>query len=103
MTTICKLCWLTLATSMMTIGGAAATEADYACSDGSKLMADFSPPGQTPGEVKLSIDGSPDLLVLPQAVSADGGRYEKEDIEFWIKGRDATLTRQGKTVICKGS
>ena len=40
-------------------------------------------------------------LTLPQVVSADGGRYAAGDIEFWIKGNSATLTRSGKSETCE--
>lgn len=94
---------LAIFASFVLASSAAAVEATYACGDGTGITADFSPPDQTPGNVSLSLDGSPDLIELPQVLSADGGRYEKDGIEFWIKGRDATLTRDGKSVICKGA
>jgi membrane-bound inhibitor of C-type lysozyme len=37
---------------------------------------------------------------LPQVLSADGGRYANDGVEFWIKGRDATLTRDGRRQTC---
>ncbi len=40
------------------------------------------------------------LLTLPQVVSADGGRYGAGDVEFWIKGKGATLTRGGNAQSC---
>jgi membrane-bound inhibitor of C-type lysozyme len=102
MTDICKTISLIIAASAAMMSTSHATEGNYVCGDGSKITAEFSSPDKSPGDVTLSIDGSPDLIVLPQALSADGGRYQKDDIEFWIKGRDATLTRQGNSTICKG-
>ena len=84
--------------------GAAAQDTkpfQYTCADGTKLQATFSPPGASMGSVKLVYSGSPSESVLPQAVSADGGRYTKGDVEFWIKGRGATLTRAGKSTTCR--
>ncbi len=37
---------------------------------------------------------------LPQVVSADGGRYEKDGVEFWVKGEGATLTLNGEVKTC---
>ena len=39
-------------------------------------------------------------LTLPQVMSADGGRYANADIEFWIKGRSASLTMSGVKETC---
>jgi len=53
------------------------------------------------GSVKLVFAGSSTEMTLPQALSADGGRYTEGDIEFWIKGKRATLTRAGKSTTCR--
>lgn len=77
---------------------ASAIEASYDCPHG-KVEAQFSDPGVSPGSVMLAFsDGSE--LTLPQALSADGGRYVAGDTEFWIKGNEATLTRNGKSETC---
>ncbi len=73
----------------------------YTCTDGTKLQATFSPPGTSVGSVKLVYSGSLSEMMLPQALSADGGRYTEGDIEFWIKGRGATLTRAGRSTTCR--
>lgn len=78
--------------------GAAAAEASYSCSDGTRLKAVFSPPEQQPGRVILTISGRE--ITLPQSMSADGGRYIGDGIEFWIKGDDATFTRNGASTTC---
>ena len=78
---------------------ALATEAHYACSDGAKLTAEFSPPGASKGQVALTFASGRGIM-LPQVLSADGGRYAGADIEFWIKGRNATLTRNGASESC---
>ncbi|KRE08042.1 hypothetical protein ASE63_22085 [Bosea sp. Root381] len=79
-----------------------AVEANYRCSGGSALTARFSPPGTEPGHVVLSF-GTGHSVTLPQQLSADGGRYAGDGIEFWIKGRDATLRRGGGSETCSTS
>ena len=75
----------------------------YTCADGTKLQVMFSPLGTGTGSVKLVYAGSSTETTLPQAVSADGGRYTHGDVEFWIKGSGATLTRAGKATTCQTS
>jgi membrane-bound inhibitor of C-type lysozyme len=81
-------------------GAAHASEANYHCSGGPRVAAQFSPPNAANGQVALTFDGSKSRIVLPQAISADGGRYAGDGIEFWIKGRTATLTRGGAGETC---
>ena len=81
-------------------GGASATEASYLCGGGMQLTAAFSSPSESLGRVVLKIAGSPHKIVLPQVMSADGGRYSNQDIEFWIKGREATLMRNSGSETC---
>lgn len=78
-----------------------AAKATYVCSGGTKLTAIFSEPTTPPGNVVLSIVGAPKAIKLPQVMSADGGRYQQGDMEFWIKGRDATLNRRGTSETCR--
>ena len=92
-----------LAIVVCATGASFATEASYTCDGGTKLTAIFSPVGTTPGQVELLFEGKDGDLVLPQAVSADGGRYADSDNEFWIKGNSATLTQSGKTETCEVS
>jgi len=73
----------------------------YTCADGTRLQATFSPPSSASGSVKLVFAGSSTQTILPQAVSADGGRYTQGDVEFWIKGQGATLARAGKSTTCQ--
>lgn len=80
---------------------ALAVKATYTCSAGTRLAADFSGPGTSPGRVVLTIAGTSGTVALPQVISADGGRYANETIEFWIKGKGATLTRGGKSETCQ--
>ena len=88
------------AIATLTLGSHAfATEASYECSGGTKLTARFSPPGDAKGRVALTF-GTGRKLTLPQVMSADGGRYANGDIEFWIKGRSATLTLGGASETC---
>lgn len=83
-------------------GTAFATEASYLCEDKTQITAVFSPPDISPGSVSLTLDGAARLIVLPQVLSADGGRYANDQMEFWIKGRGATFTRDGKAQTCNG-
>jgi membrane-bound inhibitor of C-type lysozyme len=78
---------------------ALATEAHYTCTGGGKLSANFSPPDAAKGEVTLTFDTGRELS-LPQVLSADGGRYANAGIEFWIKGKSATLTMNGVKETC---
>jgi membrane-bound inhibitor of C-type lysozyme len=81
-------------------GAAHATEAHYDCSGGTRVAAQFSPPNAANRQAALTFDGSQSKVVLPQAISADGGRYAGDGIELWIKGRTATLTRGGASETC---
>ncbi|WP_293860477.1 MliC family protein [uncultured Alsobacter sp.] len=86
-----------LATLLAT--AAQATEARYTCSSGTTLKAVFSPPSAKTGRVTLTFgDGA--TLTLPQARSADGGRYAGKGTTFWIKGNAATLERKGGSETC---
>lgn len=84
---------------LLCAGPALAAQARYRCDDGTTLVARFSPPDQQDGRVAL-IFGDGRKVTLPQAPSADGGRYVGAGIEFWIKGRGATLTRGGASESC---
>lgn len=97
-----KTIWTAL--FLMSAAGAAAQVPGpvcYACADGTMLQATFSPPSASLGSVKLVYAGSSTQTILPQAVSADGGRYTQGDVEFWIKGQGATLTRAGQSTTCR--
>ncbi|MCX5512665.1 hypothetical protein C3941_03790 [Kaistia algarum] len=74
--------------------------ARYRCADGTAFTATFTPPAAAKGSVTLAYKTGR-KLVLPQALSADGGRYVKDDTEFWIKGNGGTLTIAGKATTCK--
>jgi membrane-bound inhibitor of C-type lysozyme len=82
------------------VSSALATEASYRCADGTAVKAVFSAPGPT-GSVQLNFARKAKPVVLPQAMSADGGRYADADMEFWIKGKTARLTRAGAATNCK--
>ena len=96
----------TIMTALYLVGAATGamaqdrTAVHYTCADGTKLQATFSPPSTSIGSVKLVYAGSSTEMTLPQALSADGGRYTEGDIEFWTKGKGATLTRAGKSTTC---
>jgi membrane-bound inhibitor of C-type lysozyme len=78
---------------------ALATEVTYRCADGAKARAVFSDPGPA-GTVRLTFAGRARAITLPQAPSADGGRYADGTLEFWIKGMAARLTRAGIATDC---
>ncbi|MEK1890600.1 MAG: MliC family protein [Phyllobacterium sp.] len=78
-----------------------AKDVKYKCADGSHLTASFTLPGDGFGTANLVFSGSGDTYTLPQALSADGGRYADENTEFWTKGREAKLTRNGSSTTCQ--
>jgi membrane-bound inhibitor of C-type lysozyme len=82
----------------LTSAAVAAESVHYVCSDKTELTATFH---TSPGEAHLVFSGGEVTLNLPQVVSADGGRYAKGDVEFWIKGGDATLSRGQRKTTCK--
>jgi membrane-bound inhibitor of C-type lysozyme len=86
--------------SVGTVNSASAAEASYRCADGTAVRALFSAPGPT-GSVRLTFAGKGSNVSLPQAPSADGGRYADGGMEFWIKGKTARLTRAGAVTECK--
>jgi membrane-bound inhibitor of C-type lysozyme len=88
-----------LTSALISASVAHATEATYRCSDSTTFHVTFSPPGTASGSAQLTW-GDGTMLTLPQALSADGARYATDEIEFWIKGRGATLTRDGHSVSC---
>jgi membrane-bound inhibitor of C-type lysozyme len=88
--------------SFETTYSAFAANASYRCSDGTTVGAVFRGLGQT-GSVQLTFAGRGRPITIPQAPSADGGRYANGDTEFWIKGTTARLTRQGATTDCKAA
>jgi len=98
--TIRPVLQVALAMFFVAVSSASATEASYTCSGGTQLSAVFSKTDEPLGQVALTIDGSPDEIVLQQAQSADGGRYADTEIEFWIKGDSATFTRLGNSETC---
>jgi membrane-bound inhibitor of C-type lysozyme len=81
------------------VSSALATEASYRCADGTAVKAVFAAPGPD-GSVQLTFKRTAKPVVLPQALSADGGRYADGDMEFWIKGKTASLTRAGVSTDC---
>lgn len=85
------------------IGGstsASAASASYRCLDGTTFRAVFRGLGQG-GSVQLNFTGRGRPMMLPQALSADGGRYVGGNAEFWIKGKSAQLMRQGVATECR--
>ena len=75
----------------------AQTFARYLCDDGTPVIAAFYQNDKT---ARIQVDGK--SLALPQRLSADGGRYAKGGVSFWIKGQQATLKRpKTKPTLCK--
>lgn len=90
---------LILSATVATAAHAADPIADYVCKDGSHVLARFRNGGPNPG-VALRFPATGRRLFLPQALSADGGRYVQGEVVFWIKGRQATLTRNDISIVC---
>ena len=91
-----------LAASLLPATAALADDptAEFSCADGSRFTAVFTPPGAAEGSVVLTYaDGH--KVTLPQAMSADGGRYVEGETEFWIKGNGGTLTIGDKATTCE--
>ncbi|MBL8576253.1 MAG: MliC family protein [Mesorhizobium sp.] len=82
------------------VGPSAAVEANFTCSGGTKVRATFSDPNVSPGSVVLVFSDA-GQVTLPQVMSADGGRYAADNMEFWTKGQGATLTMNGKVENCE--
>ena len=76
-----------------------ATGADYVCTDGTRLRALFLTPRGGSPIVHIVIDGN--KITLPEVKSADGGRYANSEMEFWIRGKEAKLTRAGRSETCQ--
>jgi len=96
----CTIAGLSVAFLMASGYAASATTASFRCADGATFQATFSS-GAGAGSVALAFGGSPGEITLPQVLSADGGRYADGGVEFWVKGRSATLTRGGRSTSCE--
>jgi membrane-bound inhibitor of C-type lysozyme len=101
MTTLPQHAAIIVSALALTAAPALANEVHYTCDGGTQLTATFSPPGTSPGSVVLVFPGANAKMTLPQVKSADGGRYANADVEFRIRGRDATLTRAGRSEKCQ--
>lgn len=80
-------------------GAASAASSNYTCSGGTTLSARFAPASYATGKVDIRF-GNGRSLTLPQVVAADGQRYAGGDVEFWMKGNGATLTRGADIQSC---
>lgn len=94
-------CALVFAALIAAASSAHAIEARYVCDKGARINVQFSPPIMGLGHATLTFARSGETIVLPQVMSADGGRYANSQIEFWIKGKDARLMRDGKAQACR--
>jgi membrane-bound inhibitor of C-type lysozyme len=79
---------------------ASSTKANYKCDDGTRIVATFHNPRRGSGSVGLFFPNTGKQMNLPQGMSADGGRYVSGKTIFWIKGRQATLTRGHRNTTC---
>jgi membrane-bound inhibitor of C-type lysozyme len=95
-----SLAFLTLSLCVAGMSPAfAETFVQYQCEDGAQVSAMF-PEGQR--RAFLQLDGH--AITLPQRLSADGARYAKGGITFWIKGKAAQLKRpKTKWTQCQAS
>lgn len=93
-------CALAFAALLAAASSAHAVDARYVCDKATRINVQFSPPGLVLGRATLTF-GSGEKVVLPQVMSADGGRYANSEIEFWVKGKGARLTRNGKVQTCR--
>jgi membrane-bound inhibitor of C-type lysozyme len=93
-------CAFALAALIAAGSPAYAIDARYVCDKGARINVQFSPPSLALGRATLTF-GSGEKVVLPQVMSADGGRYANSQVEFWVKGKGASLTRDGKVQDCK--
>jgi membrane-bound inhibitor of C-type lysozyme len=69
----------------------------FACDDGSSIEATFDN-AEEPATALLVRAGQ--RVTLQQGMSASGARYVSDDIQFWNKGRDATVDWQGAKLEC---
>ena len=69
----------------------------YVCDDGTPLSVVFFPKEKN---MRMQMAGR--AYSLPQRLSADGGRYAKGRVSFWVKGQQATLKRpKVKATTCR--
>jgi len=69
----------------------------FRCDDGSQILATFD---NAPDPATVDVVRGDQQFTLPQAISASGARYLGDDIEFWNKGRNATVDWQGTKLAC---
>jgi membrane-bound inhibitor of C-type lysozyme len=80
---------------VLLVGHAHAREFRYACADKSSFGVTFT--NRAGGaDVALLTFGPKEQVALPRAPSADGGRYADNGVEFWTKGKWASLSRPGR-------
>lgn len=61
----------------------------YRCDDGLRFVARF------PNPDRAILEAGAQTLTLPRAVSGSGARFVEGDVEFWVKGDEASLTDGG--------
>lgn len=94
----CHVAGLTIAALLTaSLPAQAQTFVRYLCDDGTPVAAAFY---KNDKSAHIQVDGK--AFNLPQRLSADGGRYAKGGVSFWIKGQQATLKRpKTKPTLCK--
>ena len=71
------------------------TSVNYLCDDESALTARFA------GPERLIIETGNQSLSLQRQESASGARYIGRDVEFWTKGKEATLVKANDRLLCQ--
>ena len=71
------------------------TSVNYLCEDESTLTARFA------GMERLIIETGNQSLSLQRQESASGARYVGRDVEFWTKGKEATLVKANDRLLCQ--
>lgn len=58
----------------------------YTCADGKRFTAAFNAAGDV-----VTIAAGGDSRTLPQVISGSGARFADAGVQYWSKGREATL------------
>ena len=99
--------WAAMLAAFLLVGSVPAFAADpvasYVCDDGTQLVAHFHNAPSGPGSVTLAFPATNTKMTISQTMSADGGRYAAGQVEFWIKGQQASFTQGGHKTVCKVS
>jgi len=100
MTSFSRTCIAATVALTATSGATYPSTVHYNCLGGTRRTVQFSIPDAVTGHVVLTFDRSGRRISVPQVLSAGGGRYADDKMEFWIKGNSARLSRRGKSETC---